>query len=129
VLEQKGPEVKRRTLQLLRASALLEEFFQISYSNNLVLGPAVVRRLKDIASNHSALMRAAGCKLVPKHHWFYELARGSARNGNSLHSSTYPDETLNHVIANIGKGVHARTFGVSVLKKVRVLMLCRGVPA
>ena len=53
--------------------------------------------------NHNVLFRASGGTLVPKHHLAVHLAEQMRYSGNVKFSSSYPDETLNHVFAKIAR--------------------------
>ena len=62
--------------------------------------------IQNITDLHVALAKDAGVPMYPKHHLFRHLAAEICRKGNPRFYSTYHDESVNGVIANIAATTH-----------------------
>ena len=113
--------------RLMEAANLLESIYDICKDHGRKLPGDKCRRLLAAVRTHNALMQAAGCSLVQKHHWAYEMIRDCEVAGNPFRYSNYPDEDFNSTISAICRVVHGRNFALGVLKRYRIFCISTGV--
>ena len=70
---------------------------------------------------HCTLFQRGCGACVPKHHFCLHMGRKIPINGSPLYCSTYPDESLNGVIAAVARTSHRLTFASTVFAKWRYL--------
>ena len=78
---------------------------------------------------HLVLYMRAGGAPKPKHHLMLHLIKRIWHRGNPRHYGTYRDESLNGVIAQIGRSCHRTAFGLAVHAKFSILQGEVGVEA
>ena len=73
-----------------------------------------LRQMLNCAIRHNRCFQFGGGVLHTKHHYWIHLIHQSKILGNPRLRSTMPNESLNGVVANVGKTCHRATFTVSV---------------
>ena len=108
---------------LLGACNNLCSFYNVLERGGRVLTVTEGRELVGHVLNYNTLFSRSGRTLAPKNHLWLHLAQQAARNGNPKFFSTYPDESLNGIIAKICRTAHPNTLAIMVFKKWRALCL------
>ena len=121
-----GAGVAQECNNALRALKLSCEFVDILRAHGRTIPTHAFQRCVDIVVAHNSVFRAAGGKLAPKHHYWFEMVLAIPTRGNPLFYTTYPDETLNGMFANISRAVHPKAFAISVLLHYRALRYAEG---
>ena len=85
-----------------------------------------LRQMLNCAIRHNRCFKFGGGKLTNKHHIWIHLIHQSKLLGNPRLRSTMPNESLNGVVANVGKTCHRATFVVSVFAKLELLCRFKG---
>ena len=103
----------------------------IEFENLMTAAPRVLAedtRLLMWAAymRHLVLYVRAGGQLRPKHHLMMHLLHATKWLGNPRYYATYKDESLNGVIARIGRSCHRTHFGMSVHLKYNIMRHLRG---
>ena len=124
-LQAVGPAVGFQAQLLAVSGAHLAAAYRVVKEHGPRLPAVACRVLLRAATLTCTYYRAAGFKPAPKHHWLWEMAKWARFTGNPRFYATYVDEDFNQVVAGVARSVHASTFTRSVLKKLRVLRLCR----
>ena len=83
-------------------------------------------RMLNCAIRHNRCFQFGGGVLHTKHHYWIHLIHQSKILGNPRLRSTMPNESLNGVVANVGKTCHRATFIVSVFEKLELLCRFKG---
>ena len=111
---------------LLVAGSVLQDYLQL-----LVVSPAKVplqtcQTLMDLCIRHLRLLSEAGVHYTPKHHLWCHLTLRIRTAGNPRCYSTFLDESLNRVLANIAAKAHRSTWELRTFHRVQLLPLVSG---
>ena len=106
---------------LAAAGYALVEYNEILKNEHRLVPVDVQLRLMECIINHNCMYRAAGGRMVPKHHMAIHLSNSCSFAGNPSFFNTYEDESENGVVARIGEVVHFATWCMSVWERVEVL--------
>ena len=124
-LQGVSPAVGFQARLLSDAASHLAAYYRILQENGPLLPAETSQRLTAAAAATCTYYKAAGFAPAPKFHLQWETASESQYSGNPRHFACYVDEDFNQIVAGVAKRVHARTFTQSVLKKLRILRMCR----
>ena len=111
---------------LHKSCALLRELYDLVMGSGLVMSAVDALRAKECLVGHATMLRRAGAKLAPKHHWAYHMMQDIPRNGNPRFYTTLPDESLNQIMKHIAQSytqVPSKDFALGVLLKY--IVWCR----
>ena len=109
--------------QLLQgAGAALADFYTITRDSPRSMSVPDQNALMSCVLRHNSLARAAGIKLVPKHHSWVHMVFACKRQGNPSKYSTFEDESENGAIARIAFRVHPHTFSASVFRRISMMI-------
>lgn len=124
-LQAVGPAVGFQARLLADSGAHLATVYRVLKEHGPRLPPVACSELLQSAALHCTYYQAAGFRPAPKHHWLWEMAKWARFSGNPRFYATYVDEDFNQVVAAVARTAHPSTFARSILKKLRVLRLCR----
>ena len=79
------------------------------------------RQIFEAYHTHARAYFEAGGRPTPKHHMMYHMVVSIPRTGNPLYTSTYRDETLNHVLGQIARSAHRSQFCLECHRKLHLL--------
>jgi hypothetical protein len=105
------------------------QFDQLLVSNPCDIPRPAIEQLWSTYVRHVAFYRRAGGLYRPKHHLMFHMIKRISSQCNPRFVSMYKDESLNGVIARIGRSVHRTQFGLSVHMKFSVLVSLKGTGA
>jgi hypothetical protein len=124
-LQAVDPNVGFQARLLADSGAHLATVYRVLKEHGPRLPPQACQEFVRATARHCTYYRAAGFKPAPKHHWLWEMAKWARFTGNPRFYATYVDEDFNQVVAGVARRVHPSTFARSILKRLRVLRLCR----
>jgi hypothetical protein len=107
--------------QLLASGEAAMRFEAVLKEHGRVVPREAQLELWSCLMKHTSLYMRSGGKFMPKHHQMMHAVHNIARHGNPRYYHTYRDESLNGVIAKIGRSCHRTAFGLSVHMKFNVL--------
>lgn len=105
------------------AGSCLLDYMAIIRGSGVVVPRDDCHRLMFLCLRHLALMEEAGVRHLPKSHMFIHVTQRIPEQGNPRFYSTFLDESLNLVIANMAAASHRSTWEVSVFQRARLLPL------
>ena len=109
--------------RLTEAGIALKEWYAIINAEHRRMPVQTQQQLMDSCLRHVILYKASGSRMVPKHHQFVHLTKSIVRSGNPRFHTTYEDESINRVLAKIGRAAHPLTFTETLFERLLALGL------
>jgi hypothetical protein len=99
---------------LLRTGESLQEYIELLDSSPLVVPDSTIQKMYAALGRFFSLWKLAQLHQRPKFHLMAHVLAGNRYIGNPTSYSTFADESLNRVIANIGRAAHRSVWEVRV---------------
>ncbi|CAE7032303.1 unnamed protein product [Symbiodinium sp. CCMP2592] len=106
---------------LLRAGRAAMDFDAVMANGPRAIDERFCGMLFDHYNRFICLCERAGVALLPKCHMMYHMIQRAVQKGNPRMYSTYIDESLNGLIAQICRSVHRRGWALEVYRKLAMM--------